>query len=701
MSRDRRRLSLTDVNDRNGGSHGRPRRIAAAPLTCLLLWQSGGAAFADPLADSGGELKQLSVEELMNVEVTSVAKEPQKLLQAAASIQVITSEDIRRSGATGIPEALRLADNLEVAQINAHDWAISARGFNADLANKLLVLIDGRVVYTPLYGGVLWDVQDYLLADIDRIEVISGPGGTLWGANAVNGVINIVTKSAGDTQGAYAFAGGGNELREQEGARYGATLAPDVYLRVYGKYTDYGDELTSTGANAGDAWHMTRGGFRMDAQPSAENAYTLQGDVYNGTEGDGSNLEAGRSGGNVLGRWTHTASDGSSMSLQLYYDHTYLSDPVAASPAAPPYYSGFPASALTDNLDAYDVEFQYHFRWGTRQTLTWGLGYRRTDEADYDLSLVRFSPPVLEQALYSGFLQDEVLLARDVYLTVGSKLEHNDYTGYEVEPSARLQWNVDPAQLLWAAVSRAVRTPSRYDHDLVTPTGLANAPPPFRFPTNYLQGNPDFVSEVLIAYEAGYRATLGPNLALSLSTFYNDYNDLRSITPTPTTVFYPYPYPDIFANNLEGDTYGLELSGSYQLLDWWRLHAGYDLLRENIHVRRGAVDAAGAGNETADPQQQVALRSSMDLPGRVSLDAALRWVDELHMDNGPTAGPVLGTVPSYFGLDSRLAWHISQRLELAVEGRNLLHAEHIEYGFPSPSREEIRRSVFAKITWGF
>ncbi len=702
MSRDRRRLSrFTNVNDRNGGSHGRPRRVAATALTCLLLWHSGGAAFAEPLADTGGELKQLSVEELMNVEVTSVAKEPQKLLHAAASIQVITADDIRRSGATTIPEALRLADNLEVAQINAHDWAISARGFNADLANKLLVLIDGRVVYTPLYGGVLWDVQDYLLEDIDRIEVISGPGGTLWGANAVNGVINIVTKAATDTQGPYAFGAGGNEPRGQAGARYGAELAPDVFLRVYGKYTNYGDEVTSTGANAEDAWHMTRGGFRMDAQPSAENAYTLQGDVYNGTEGDGSNLEAGRSGGNVLGRWTHTASDGSSMSLQLYYDHTYLSDPVAASPAVPPYYSGFPASALTDNLDAYDVEFQYHFRWGTRQTLTWGLGYRLTDEADYDLSLVRFSPPVLEQALYSGFLQDEVLLAQDVYLTVGSKLEHNDYTGYEVEPSARLQWNVDPAQLLWAAVSRAVRTPSRYDHDLVTPTGLENAPPPFQFPTNYLQGNPHFVSEVLIAYEAGYRATLGPNLALSLSTFYNDYNDLRSITPTPTTVFYPYPYPDIFANNLEGDTYGLELGTSYQVLDWWRLHAGYDLLRENIHVKPGETDATGATNETADPQQQVALRSSMDLPRSVTLDAALRWVDTLHINNGPTAGAVVGTVPSYFGLDSTLAWHVNKRLELSIAGQNLLHEYHVEYGFPSPTREQIVRSVFARITWGY
>jgi iron complex outermembrane recepter protein len=677
------------------------RRRIATVLTCLLLGHPAARALGDtPDATSTGQLKQLSVEDLMNVEVTSVAKAPQKLLRAAASIQVITADDIRRSGATSIPEALRLADNLEVAQINAHDWAISARGFNANLGNKLLVLIDGRVVYTPLYGGVLWNVQDYLLEDIDRIEVISGPGGTLWGANAVNGVINIVTKSAKDTQGAYAFAGGGNELREQDGARYGTTLAPDVSLRVYGKYTDYGDEVTSTGANAQDAWHMARGGFRMDAQPSAENAFTLQGDVYNGTEEDGAaNGEAGMSGGNVLGRWTNTAPNGNTMSLQLYYDHTYLSQPFAASPAAPPYYSGFPTASLTDNLDTYDVDFQYNFGWGMRQKLTWGLGYRLTDEADYDLSVVRFSPPVLDQALYSGFLQDEILLAQNVYLTVGSKLEHNDFTGYEVEPSARLQWNVDSAQLLWAAVSRAVRTPSRYDYDLQVVTGLSNAPPPYQFPSAYLQGNPDFVAETLIAYEAGYRATLGPNASASLSTFYNDYNDLRSTSLTPTTATYPFPYPAVFENNLEGDTYGLELSASYQLLDWWRLHAGYDLLRENIHVKPGAIDLNGAGNETADPQQQVALRSSMDLPGRVTLDAALRWVDELHMDNGPTGGPVLGTVPSYFGLDSRLAWQINQRLALSIVGRNLLHDLHTEYGFPSPSREEIVRSVFARITW--
>jgi iron complex outermembrane recepter protein len=679
----------------------RGRRRTATLCTCLLLAQTGIAVRADEPSGGtpSGELKTLSVEELMNVEVTSVAREPQKLLQAAAAIQVITGEQIRRSGATTLPEALRLADNLQVAQINAHDWAISARGFNANLANKLLVLIDGRVVYTPLYGGVLWNVQDYLLADIDRIEVISGPGGTLWGANAVNGVINIVTKSAAQTQGLYAAAGGGNAVREQAGVRYGVELAPDIYLRTYGKYIDHDSELTSGDINAQDAWHTARGGFRLDTQRSGADQFTLQGDLYNGSEHDGVNGEAGLSGGNVLGRWTHTAPGSDWLSTQIYYDHAYLAQPFGASPAAPPYYTGFPAASLMEDLDTFDVDFQYHLTWGTRQKLAWGFEYRATHESDQDLSVVRFTPPVLDQTLYSVFLQDEIALTPGVNLTVGSKLEHNDYTGYEAEPSGRLQWNLDPQQLVWSAVSRAVRTPSRYDRDLEVPTGLVNAPPPFQFPSAYLQGNPDFVSETLIAYEAGYRAALGPQLALSLSTFYNDYQHLRSTTLTPTTATYPFPYPVFFQNNLEGDTYGLELSTSYQALDWWQLHLGYNLLRENIHVTPGEVDATGATNETADPHHQLALRSSMDLPRRVSFDAALRWVDSLHINNGPTGGPVVGIVPSYFELDSRLAWRVSRQLELSVVGSNLLHSHHPEYGYPSPAREEIERTVFGKLTW--
>jgi iron complex outermembrane receptor protein len=680
-----------------------PRRRVAGALACLLVATNSGQVIASGPADSPstGDLKQMSVEELMDLEVTSVSKQPQKLLQAASAIQVITSDDIRRSGATSIPEALRLADNLEVAQENSHDWAISARGFNANLANKLLVLIDGRAIYTPLYGGVLWNVQDYLLEDIDRIEVISGPGGTLWGANAVNGVINIITKPAQDTQGLYAQAAAGKELQDLEGVRCGGELAPDIHFRVYGKYSDYGDEVTSSGASALDAWHMARGGYRIDADASAQDKLTVQGDFYNGTEGDGTAGDEFLSGGNILGRWTRAISADSSMSLQAYYDHTYLSVPFAASPPAA-FYTGFPAASLTDSLDTYDLDFQYHFALGAHHSLVWGLGYRATHETDEDLSVVRFLPPVLQQNLYSGFMQDEINLAQNVQLTIGSKLEHNDYTGFEVEPSTRLQWSVTSQQMLWGAVSRAVRTPSRYDRDLVVPSGLTDAPPPYQFPTDYLKGGgSDFVSETLIAYEIGYRAQLGPNLSGSVSTFYNDYDNLRSTTATPVSAFYPFPYPVYFQNNLEGDTYGLELSATYQILDWWRLHAGYDLLRENIHVKPGQVDATGATNETADPRGQSALRSSMDLPRNLQLDAAVRWVDALHINNGPTGGPVVGIVPAYFEFDTRIAWHATKKLELSIVGQNLLHDHHPEYGYPSPSREEIERTVFGQVSWGY
>src|SRR3984893_6826686 len=687
------------------GSAGiaRGRRSVACLLSCVLLGPVGSRAFAGAQVDTptAGDLKQLSIEDLMNLEVTSVAKGPQRLLQAAASFQVITAEDIRRAGATNIPQALRLADNLVVAQRTAHDWAISARGFNANLANKLLVLVDGRAVYTPLYGGVLWNVQDCLLADIERIEVISGPGGTLWGANAVNGVINIITKAAQDTQGLYALAAGGQQLQEQTGIRYGATLAPGGYLRAYGKYTDAGQEVTSSGTSADDSWHVGRGGFRLDAEPSAPNHLTVQGDFYSGAEDVPATGGAGLSGGNILGRWTHATPGGASMNLQFYYDHTHLSQPFAASPAAPPFFSGFPAASLKDDLDTYDLDFQYHVASGARHKVSWGLGYRATHESDEELSIVRFAPTVLSQTLYSGFVQDESMLARRVYLTVGSKLEHNGDTGFEFEPSARLQCNLEPTQLLWAAISRAVRTPSRYDRDLLVPSGLINAPPPLQFPTTFLKGSPDFRSETLLAHEVGYRAQLGPKLSTSVSAFYNDFPPLRSTPATPTTAVYVFPFPIFFQNNLEGETHGLELSASYQMLEWWRLHAGYDLLQEHIHVRPGGVDATGATNETADPQQQVALRTSMDLSRELTLDAAVRWVDSLHINNGPTSGPVVGTVPSYFELDSGIAWHATRSLEVSLMGRNLLHAHHTEYGFPAPMREQIGRSVFGRITWGY
>lgn len=496
--------------------------------------------------------KKMSLEELMNQEVTSVAKQPEPLRQAPSAIQVVTGDEIRRSGASSIPEALRLADNLDVAQINSHDWAISARGFNSHLGDKLLVLMDGRAVYSPLYGGVLWNMQDYLLEDIDRIEVISGPGGTLWGANAVNGVINITSKNAKETQGFYLEAGGGTELQDFTGVRYGGTLSSNVYYRVYGKFYNLNDEHLANGSDASDATIQGQGGFRIDTEPSLPNVFTLQGDIYDGHDG----MDVGGAvatnetvgGGNLLGRWSHTISEDSAMSLQAYYDRTHLAFPYVA------------LGTLFDDLDTADVEFQHNFSRGERNKFVWGAGYRFTHEVDRNSAaaspVVIFIPSTLDQNLFNIFGQDEIKLLDPLYLTLGTKIEHNDYTGFEFEPNARLQWNVTSRQMLWAAVSRAVRTPSRLDHDLQIPTGF---PPPFQ---TFEAGNPGFVSETLIAYEMGYRAQLSSKISGSVSAFYNDYNDVRSLTPIP-----PINLPLVFANNLKGDTYGVEISADYQILD--------------------------------------------------------------------------------------------------------------------------------------
>ncbi|HEY4247316.1 MAG TPA: TonB-dependent receptor [Lacunisphaera sp.] len=637
--------------------------------------------------DSGAavkKLKQLSIEDLMEIEVTSVSKRPEKLIETPSAIQVITDEDISRSGATSIPEALRLAGNLDVAQQNSHDWNITARGFNTDLGNKLLVLIDGRTVYTPLFSGVFWDAQDYLMEDLDRIEVISGPGGTLWGANAVNGVINITTKSAKDTQGTYLDSIVGSDLKDSFGARYGGVIAPGVYFRVYGKYFERDDGKLADGTDATNAWRMGQGGFRIDSETHPGTVLTFQGDLYSGVE----DLETGGSsdvsGGNLLGRWTQTTSVDESTSLQIYYDRTHLTEPKPASNFAA-------AGVLKDDLDTWDLDFQHRARWGERNQLVSGLGYRFTHDVVQNTPTVAFLPARLNRSLFSGFVQDEIKLREDVFLTLGAKLEHNDYTGFETEPNVRLQWNVTSKQMVWSAISRAVRTPSRIDRDLTEPTGL-----PAPFPESILNGGSDFESETVIAYEVGYRAQLGAKAVVSVATFYNDYDHIRSTTPG-VAGFPTFGFPLTFENNLEGETHGVEFNGTYQLLDNWRLQGSYNFLKESLHVKPGTVDFSNALNETADPQNQFSLRSSLDLPHEVAFDTGLRWVDTLHNNDGPTPG----TVPSYFELDVRIAWHPTRQIELSLVGQNLLHDHHPEYGFPSTTREEVGRNIYAKVAWRY
>lgn len=655
----------------------------------------------DPAGLATDQLKQLSLEQLLNTEVTSVSRTPERLFDAPAAIQVVSHDAIVSSGATSIPEALRLADNLEVAQINSHDWAISARGFNANLADKLLVLIDGRAVYNPLYGGVLWNVQDYPLEDLNRIEVISGPAGTQWGANAVNGVINIVTKNARDTQGWYVSeAAAGNLLQDQTEVRYGGTLQPNVFYRVYTEYSARGSELQSNGAGADDSWDMARGGFRVDANPDGPTSTTIQGDIYRGTEYLGATGDEGLYGGNVLGKWSADRGPAGTMSLLAYYDRTHLSLPYPAQAPAN-FFSGFPASALVDDLNTFDVDFQDRLGSQDGNYFLWGSSYRYTQEKDTDLNLVQFAPERENEALFTGFAEGEMDLAPDWHVTAGSKLEHNEYTGWELEPSIRGVHDLGPRQMIWAAVSRAVRTPSRYDRDLFVPTGLINPPAGYQFPAALLAGSHSFRSETELAYELGWRAELSSTVTASLSNFYNTYDHVRSVATTPTSATYPFPYPYVFENGLRAETYGTEVSLDVQPAPQWRLHAGYDYLHERIAIAPGQMDADGGRNEMADPRNQLFLRSDLKLPAGIDFNVAARWISKLIMTQSPTSGPATGTVPAYAECDVRLAWTLG-RVELSLVGQNLLHRDHAEYGYPAAGGTElIQRTGYARAVWRY
>jgi len=608
-------------------------------------------------------LKRLSLEELMNVEVTSVSKRPEKLKAAASAIQVITQEDIRQSGATSVPEALRLAPNLQVAQVNASQWAISARGFSNVLANKLLVLIDGRVVYTPMYAGVFWDVQNLVLEDIDRIEVISGPGGTLWGANAVNGVINIITKNSKDTQGLFAEAAVGSKLRGLGSLRYGGKLAKNLTYRVYGTAFKRGSTIYHPDSvETQDDWTIAQGGVRLDWAATEGDAVTFQTNLYNDRPNpDGNNPIVAR-GTNALARWAHSTSDKSNLQLQVYVDHTWRD-----------FRNGF-----TEKLNTYDVEGQHRFRLGQRQEVIYGLGFRYMDHDVNNLELFAFEPARKSLYLFNVFLQDEIALVPErLRLTLGIKIEHNAYTAFQYQPNARLNWTPAPTQTVWAAVSRAVRNPARIDREFF----LYLAP---QLP--FIAGS-NFQSEEVLAYELGWRIQPQEGLSVSLATFYNVYDNIRSVEPGPA----PLGIPITFGNGVKGHTHGAELSATYQLNGWWRLRGGYTYLEKNLKVKENSADANQGSAESNDPSHQVLLQSMMKLPARIELGTIFRYVGELPKPK----------VSEYVGLDIRLAWKLDQRIELNLVGQNLVKSSHTEFIPSSLVAKDIERSVYAKVVCRF
>jgi iron complex outermembrane receptor protein len=674
-----RRWRQTSHLNANAAGAKDARRAAVTGLGASLLFASVAWSQAGVGLQSATQLKQLSLDELLNLEVTSVSRRPEKLASVASAIQVISGDNIRRSAATSIPEALRLAPNLQVAQVNASQWAISARGFNNVLANKLLVMIDGRTVYTPMYAGVYWDVQDTLMEDIDRIEVVSGPGGTLWGANAVNGVINIITQSAGDTQGLFLEAGGGDELHAFGGARYGGAIG-DVAYRVYGKAFNRDDTVLAVSPedDARDAWHGAQGGFRSDWDTD-NRTLTLQGDVYYTNPNPNGGVGINARGHNVLGRWQEHLSERSDFHIQLYYDYSDRD-----------LRNGF-----IEKLTTYDVDAQHRFALGSHQEIVWGLGARWAEHSVTNTPQLGFRPPEKSLRLYSAFIQDEISLLDDTLrVTVGSKFERNDYTGTEPQPSARVAWTPAENNTLWAAASRATRTPSRLDRELYSAAVL---PPPF-IPEALLIVGADVQSEKVRAYEVGWRSQAGERISSSLALFYNQYDYLRSAEPGPGYFLIPSiplgfipNLPASIGNGVAGHTKGVELSATYAATDSWQLRGGYTYVRKYLHVKPDSRDLNNATTESNDPDHQATLQSMWSLPGNIDLDGVLRYVDMLPQPH----------VDSYVELDLRLAWRPVPTLEISVAGQNLLADHHAEFIPASPSPREIERGVYGEIAWRY
>jgi iron complex outermembrane recepter protein len=643
------------------------------------------------------DVTTMSVEDLMNMQVTSVSKRTQKVADAAAAVYVITQEDIRRSGATNIPEALRLAPGIQVARIDENKWAISSRGFNGRFADKLLVLIDGRSVYTPLFSGVYWNVQDVMLEDVDRIEVIRGPGATLWGANAVNGVINIITKSARNTQAGLATAGGGTELRGLSNLRYGGTVNQDAYYRAYAKYFNVGSSTNSIGGNGTDNWDSLRGGFRGDWNPSGPDKVTLQGDMYRSHYGELLTIpslnapytstfpNAGAiSGGNILGRWAHDFGN-SSTSLQMYFDNTNISE----------------NSLFADHQNIFDIDFQHSFHLTDSQAVIWGVGYRSIGDSNDSSFTVSLQPNHNQLNQFSGFAQDEIsLLDRRVQLTLGSKLEHNDFTGLEVEPNARVLWNVTPNQSIWAAVSRAVRTPALTERGLqlvsaVIPPGGPGNPTPLAAEAD-VYGSNQFQSEDLLAYEVGYRVQVANNVSADIATFYNNYTHLRSAEPgapfvqtDPTPVHLVVPF--VASNKMHGGTYGAELFTEYKVIPRWKLSGSYSYLQMDIRKDATSMDPTPDNPGMSSPRHQFYVRSSLDVFRKLEHDFTVRYVDDL---------PGLN-IPHYYSVDTHFSYPLPRSFELSIGSQNLLNHQHLEFvpDFINVSPTEVKRSIYGSITW--
>ncbi len=613
---------------------------------CLLL--SLLMACTTTMVHAEDDFADMDLDALMNVEVSSVTKgKGMKLSDAPGAITVISEEDIKRTGHQSIPELLRLVPGLHVGRIDANNWAISARGFNAQYNKYMLVMMDGRSIYTPLFSGVFWDIQDTVMEDLKSVEVIRGPGGTLWGANAVNGVINITTKDAKDTQGVLFSTSAGTEDLNNTVLRYGGKINDNAHFRVYGKYQMFDDTKTPAGNENDDEFKRTKTGFRIDNQAGADHL-TLQGDWYyadmdaNDNANNGTNILRG---GNLLARWSHDFSENSNLQLQFYYDHVVRKD-----------------EALNDlEANSLDFDLQHSFVPAEGHSMIWGLNYhwRRDTIVPLPTNSFDFIPRAKADNTFSAFIQDTMTLSPDkLFFTIGTKIEHNEYTQFEFQPSARLSWRVKDGHTFWGAISRAVRTPSRLE------TGLTS--------TFLNFSNPNLRSTDVLAYEAGYRISFNEHLALDMATYINKYEDLAS-TGFP---------PD---NNQHAESYGFEASATWQVAENLKLIGNYTFQNVEAHP------AAGAAQEGTSPRNQASVRAYYDLNDQFELNTALYWYDNVPAVN----------IPSFFRYDLGLTWRPKDNIEVAVWGQNLLDNSHPEYTDSQGAYGEIERGVYGKVTITF
>jgi iron complex outermembrane receptor protein len=660
-------------------------------LLLVLLVALANQSFAHPPQeqDTDDSLKHLSLAQLGSVEVTTASKEPEEVWKTPAAVYVLTQEDIRRSGATSIPEALRLVPGVEVAQADSDHWSVSIRGFGSVLNSKLLVLIDGRSVYTPLFSGVYWQVQATPLEDIERIEVIRGPGGTIWGANAVNGIINIITKSAKNTHGSMLAMGGGNVDQGTGAFRYGGENSHGFNYRIYGMGFTRGPQFHSDGRNFDD-WRMGQAGFRTDWDRSTRDTFTVQGDIYREIAGETTqyalysppsqvtvDANGEFTGGNVLGRWKSVLNEKSDFQVQAYVDRTNHFEP-----------------EFGETRDTFDVDFLHHLTLPGQENFLWGLGARVSPaNAVQRVPTLDFLPHHLTDQVYSGFVQDEIPVFRNqLFLTVGSKFEHNNYTGFEVQPSVRLLWNRTARQSFWTSVTRAVRTPSRLDEDIQINFFATTTPLPVYFRAS---GNRQFRSEELIAYEAGYRTLVSSRFYFDVAMFYNEYDDLYSfqvgsffLEPSPAPVHAILPLRT--SNGIRGATKGFEVTPDWKPVNGWELKASYSYLSMELENKPGSNDPSSIPKyEGSTPRHQVVIQSFVNLPKKLEFDQTYRYVSALPAQ----------LVGSYQTADTRLGWHVTRQLELSVGGQNLLQPHYDAFGGDAGGLVGLKRSIYAKIVW--